>query len=96
MRLTATTTPTDDARAHRLQLAWMTGDRLAFDTVLGEVMADPSGVPGVLFSLVDFTTRLGEQVAPDYADQLRALLLDQEAQPDDPDEGSTPCRRGEP
>lgn len=79
MRLTATTTPTDQARSVRLQLAWITGDKYALDFVLQEVMDDPTGVPGLLFVLTDFTTRLGEQVAPDYADQLRAQLLDHEA-----------------
>jgi hypothetical protein len=76
MRLTANTTATDQARAVRLQLAWIDGDKYAMDFVLTEVMDDPTGVPGLLFSLIDFTTRLGEQVAPDYADQLRAQLLD--------------------
>jgi hypothetical protein len=79
VRLTATTTPTDQARSVRLQLAWIDGDKPALDYLLAEVMADNAGVPGILFALTDFTTRLGEQVAPDYADQLRAQLLDHEA-----------------
>lgn len=77
-RMTANTTPTDQARSVRLQLAWITGDKYALDVVLQEVMDDETGVPGLLFALTDFTTRLGEQVAPDYADQLRSQLLDHE------------------
>jgi len=83
VRLTANTTPTDQARSVRLQLAWINGDKPALDYLLDEVMNDPAGVPGILFALTDFTTRLGEQVAPDYADQLRTQLLDHEQ-----DEGS--------
>ena len=82
-RLTATTTPTDHHRAIRLLIAWATGDKLALDVVLQEVMDDHVGVPGLLFALVDFTTRLGEQVAPDYADQLRAQLLAHEQDKDE-------------
>jgi len=78
VRLTANTTPTDQARSVRLQLAWIDGDKPALDYLLQEVMDDPVGVPGLIFALTDFTTRLGEQVAPDYADQLRAQLLDHE------------------
>jgi hypothetical protein len=78
MRLTANTTPTDQARAVRLQLAWIGGDKYALDHVLQEVMDDPTGVPGLLFALTDFTTRLGEQFAPDYADRLRGQLIDHE------------------
>jgi hypothetical protein len=78
--MTASTTPTDQARAVRLQLAWIDGDKYAFDVVLAEADYDPAGVAGLLFALVDFTTRLGEQVAPDYADQLRSQLLDHEDQ----------------
>lgn len=78
MRLTASTSPADQARSVRLQLAWLDGDKTALDYLLKEVMADPTGVPSLLFALTDFTTRLGEQVAPDYADQLRAQLLDHE------------------
>lgn len=80
-RLTANTSPTDQQRAHRLQLAWIDGDKYALDVVLQEVMGDPAGLPGLLFALVEFTTALGEQAAPDYADQLRAALIDAEAQP---------------
>lgn len=74
--LKATSTLTDQARAVRLQLAWIEGDKYALDLVLDEVMADPVGTPGVLFSLLAFTTKLGEQAAPDYTDRLRARLLE--------------------
>lgn len=77
-RLTASTTTTDQTRFVRLQLAWMGGDKPALDYLMDEIMADPGGVPGILFAATDFTTRLGEQVAPDYADQLRTQLLDHE------------------
>lgn len=88
MRLTATTTPTDQARATRLQLAWIDGDKYALDVVLAEAMADPAGVPGLLFALVEFTTALGEEVAADYASQLRAQLLPHEG--DDPHRDPSP------
>lgn len=73
--LSAATTPTDHRRCTRLLIAWIDGDRLALDTVLAEADADPTGTPGLLFSLADFTTDLGLRVAPDMADQLRASLL---------------------
>src|SRR3954451_12390326 len=69
----------------RLLVAWADGDKLALDTVLNEVMADPTGVPGLLFCLSAFTSTLGEQVAPAWSDQLRGLLLD--GQRDDDDDG---------
>jgi hypothetical protein len=80
MRLTAATTSTDLGRSYRLMLAWVSGDRLALDAVLAEVMADPAGTPGLLFTLVEFATNLGEQVAADFTDQLRAYLLHAEAE----------------
>lgn len=73
--LTATFTPEDQARAIRLLIAWLDGDRFAFDVVLTEAMDDPTGTPGLLFALTDFTARLGVQVAPDFRDQLRRILL---------------------
>lgn len=85
-RLAANTTPVDHARALRLQLAWIDGDKYAMDVVLAEAMADPAGVPGLLFALTDFATALGEEAAPTYAEQLRAQLLSHEGGVDtDPD-----------
>jgi hypothetical protein len=77
-RLTATTTPTDHQRTFRLLIAWSAGDKLALDVVLGEAMQDPTGVPGLIFSLADFATHVSEQLDPDYADQLRAVLIQRE------------------
>ncbi len=74
-RLTATTRPVDEARVHRLLLAWLDGDRLALDTVLDEAMHDPVGVPGPVFALTGFAAELAERCAPDVRDQLRAALL---------------------
>ncbi len=74
-RLSASTTPTDQTRATRAVLAWLAGDKFALDVVLAQVMKDPTGTPGLLFALIDFTARLGNQVAPDFADQLRLSLL---------------------
>ena len=73
--LTANTTPADRARATRLLLAWLAGDKYALNVVLDEVMADPTGTPGLIFALTDFTARLGHEYAPDFAGQLRASLL---------------------
>src|SRR4051794_44258 len=75
MRLRATTSDTDRRRSIRALIAWGDGDKLALDTVLAEVMHDPTGVPGLLFELLVFTTELGEQAVPHFRDQLRALLL---------------------
>src|SRR3954452_4118292 len=72
----------------RLLGAWGCGDKLALDSVLNEVMADPTGVPGLLFCLSAFTSTLGEQVAPAWSDQLRGLLLDGERAADDDGRGS--------
>ena len=80
MRLTAQVRPLDEQRANRLMVAWVTGDRLAMDVVTEEVMSDPIGTPSLLFTLVEFATSLGEQVAPDFTDQLRAHLLRAEAE----------------
>ncbi len=77
-RLTATTRPVDRRRCTRLIIAWATGDRFACDVVLAEAMADPTGTPGLLFSLVEFATTIGEQAAPDLVDQLRARLLEEQ------------------
>lgn len=74
--LSATTTATDQRRCHRLLIAWADGDRLALDAVLSEVMRDPTGVPGVLFSTIDYAVRLSDQVAPDFREQLREALYD--------------------
>lgn len=85
MKLTASTTPTDHHRTLRLLIAWSTGDKLALDVVLGEVMQDPTGTPGLMFSLAAFATDLGEQVADDFPDQLRQRLV-QAAADDSQDE----------
>ena len=78
--LRATTSRDDQDRAFRLLLAWTAGDKFAFDVVLQEVMDDPTGVPGILFSLCGFTARLGAQVAPDFTDRLQARLADSQDQ----------------
>ena len=54
-------------------IAWPDGDKLAFGTVLDEFLHDPVGVPGLLFTLTDFATSIGEQASPDIRD-LRASL----------------------
>ena len=79
-RLTATTRPVDESRCTRLIIAWLDGDKLALDTVLDEAMRDPVGTPGLLFTLTEFATSIGEQAAPDLRDQLRARLLENEEQ----------------
>lgn len=79
-RLSATTRPVDESRCTRLLIAWATGDRFALDVVVEEAMAEPVGVPGLLFALVEFATSIGEQAAPDLVDQLRARLLEDEEQ----------------
>ena len=58
-------------------IAWLDGDKLALDAVLAEAMADPTGVPGLPFSLTAFAAVLGERAAPDIRDQLQASLLSQ-------------------
>lgn len=72
MRLTAPTRRIDGIRAARCILAWTHGDRLALDAVLDEAMADPIGVPGLVFELLDTASRLGELVDPDLRDTLQA------------------------
>lgn len=74
-RLSATTRPIDQARVFRLILAWLDGDRFACDVVIEEAMAEPVGVPGLLFELTGFTAELAERCVPDARDQLRAALL---------------------
>lgn len=75
MKLTATTRPLDHQRALRLLIAWATGDKLACDVVLEEVMDDPVGTPGLIFALAEFITQVGLQGSPEFPDQLRQLLI---------------------
>jgi hypothetical protein len=75
MRLTANTTPTDEARAYRSMLAWLDGDKMALDVVLAEVMRDPTGVPGLLFVLLEIASDMSMRVNPDVGVWLRAALL---------------------
>jgi hypothetical protein len=75
MRLKANTTPTDEARCYRAMVAWLDGDRLALDTVLAELMTDQSGVPGLLFNLLDVATDVSLRLDPDVGVRLRAALL---------------------
>jgi hypothetical protein len=74
--LRATTTVKDQRRWNRLLIAWADGDKLALDTVLTEVMRDPTGTPALVFSLTDYAARLSAQVAPDFREQLRAALYE--------------------
>jgi hypothetical protein len=67
--------PDDERRCRRLLIAWLDGDELAAHAVLDEVMSDDVGVPGLLFTMTDFSARLGNQVAPDFRGQLQAMLL---------------------
>ncbi len=67
--------PLDNNRANRLLIAFSTGDKLAFDTVLNDTMDDPIGTPGLIFALAQFATTLGEQVTDDFTEQLQAALL---------------------
>ncbi len=78
-RLTVDHRPVDKHRGIRLLLAWVSGDQLALNVVLGEVMADEVGVPGLLFVLTEYAARIGEAAAPDFADQLRTQLLEDQA-----------------
>ncbi len=83
MKLIATTTDEDARRCYRLMIAWVDGDRLAMDIVLGEVMADPIGTPGLLFALVEFATDIGGRAVPGFREQLRAGLLALEGEGND-------------
>jgi hypothetical protein len=84
--LRATFTRTDQDRNCRLMLAWIAEDKAAFDLVLDEAMAEPAGVPGLLFALVEFTTRLGLQVEPDtFVLNLQARLAHGQLEHDDSD-----------
>lgn len=74
-RLTANLRPVDEQRGRRLLVAWSTNDRLALDTVMDEAMREDAGVPALLFWLASFACALGEEVAEDFVDQLRAQLL---------------------
>jgi len=78
VKLTATTRPLDRTRCYRAMIAWLDGDKLALDAVLGEVMTDPIGVPGLLFELLDAATSTAEQLDPNIRDHLRDALLRQE------------------
>jgi len=67
--------PFDEARAYRAMVAWLDGDKLALDTVLAEVMTDPTGTPGLLFVLLDIATDVSATLDPDVGVRLRAALL---------------------
>ena len=77
-RLRAATTNTDSRRCVRAMLAWMDGDKLALDVVLQELIDDPTGVPGIMFEVIEFAVFVGLKADPDLGDHLREFLLDQE------------------
>lgn len=74
--LRATTSPADEARAVRLVLAWLAGDRLALDVVMTEAMNEPTGPPALLFAMADLTASVGRQTVPHYAELLQGLLAE--------------------
>lgn len=78
-KLRATTTPTDYTRCLRSMAAWLQGDRYALDVVLQEVMDDATGVPGLLFELLECATSACEELDPDILDHLRDTLARCEA-----------------
>src|SRR4051812_11198690 len=82
MSLEADLQPVDHQRGYRLLIAVVDGDLLAFHTVLDEAMADPGGVPGLMFFLAQFAGSLGVRLADDFAAQLQEALL--AAAQDDP------------
>jgi hypothetical protein len=74
----------DLQRSARMLLAWHAGDKEAFDLVLGEAIADPSGAAGVLLAMTDTAARLIEMMHPGgVEDQLMRVLLLVEGAPDD-------------
>lgn len=75
-KLKASTTDAQTRRATRAVIAWTTGDKLALDTVLDEVMADPTGVPALLFDLADLCAILGTDLwgEEEFVNHLRQYL----------------------
>jgi hypothetical protein len=63
-RAATTTTADGQRRCHWLLIAWADGDRLALNAVLAEVMRDPTGTSGLIFSLTDYAARLSAQGRP--------------------------------
>lgn len=62
----------------------MAGDKPAFDLVLDEAMAEPTGVPGLLFTLVKFTNRLERQAYPDtFVADLHARIASRQLNRED-------------
>lgn len=78
--LTVNLRPVDRERVYRTLVAWLSGDRTALDAALAEAMADPIGVPSLLFGMTamaaeTLVTATGNDRAGLLAD-LRADLLD--------------------
>ena len=74
-RLRASTRPVDLKRTIRALIAWNDGDKLALDAVLTEARADPVGVPGLLFDLLEFGTHVAREADPHLRAHLREALL---------------------
>jgi hypothetical protein len=66
---TANLRPIDQARAGRLLLGWLRGDKLAIDTAVNEAAHDPIGTPGILFAMTTLSAELAVLIAPDNAEQ---------------------------
>lgn len=78
MKLIADVEPTDRARAARLTLAWLRGDKAAMEFVLDEANAEPAGLASLIFALTDYSTNLTEVLAPnDAEEQLERSILRQ-------------------
>ena len=54
---------------------WLDGDKYALDQVLDDVMTDPTGVPGLLFVLLDIAVDVSVTLDPEVCDRLRDALL---------------------
>lgn len=57
-KLRAILKPEDHARAGRLVLCWLDGNKASADLVLAEADLEPGGLAGLLFALADFNSTL--------------------------------------
>lgn len=85
-RLAAPLRPADHQRTKRLVIAWHDGDELAADAVLTDAMADPIGVPGIVFGLTTMIVELAARLGVDGAltAGLRDDLFDDASDTDQP------------
>ncbi len=99
--LTADLTPIDHARAGRLVLAWLRGDKEALDYLVEQVANEPAGTPALLFAPTACAALLTQTLAPLNAEQqleagIARRLAEADAADDNDDDDDSHDDQGKP